>query len=70
MNLHYPIFERLSATEYVSQEQVDGTPDYRIVCHRATKLWHVSARVSQHWSGQTYRSLKEAITAIRQGANA
>lgn len=67
---HYPVFRHVSNVEYESEEQVDGTPDYRVVRDPRTKLWHVSARVSAHWGEQTYKSPQEAISAIRKSANA
>lgn len=65
MSQEYPIFDRVDGGEYVSQEQGDnGAPLWRVVRNPDTKLWHVTA-ASGDWSERTFKSVKEAIHAIR-----
>lgn len=59
----YPTWNRIDSTHIVSEEQMDGTPDFYI--ERDNGLWYVSWRTSAQWSGP-YKSAAEAMRSCAQ----
>lgn len=57
----YPTWLHIDASHTISEEQMDGIPDFYI--ERDNKRWYVSWRTSACWSGP-YRSRAEAIHSV------
>ena len=59
----YPTWKRMSGKLTISEEQLDGTPDFIIQMNERDR-WSVKWRTSAQWSPQDYATLSEAQQAI------
>lgn len=57
----YPTWSRIDASRLISEEQMDGVPDFYV--ERDQGLWYVKWRTSAHWSGP-YKTASEAMQSV------
>lgn len=62
MTNHYPTWIRIDAENIISEEQLDGTPDFFISRDRPSRQWWVKWRTSACWT----RGFRTAAEAMRQ----
>lgn len=60
----YPTMVKGGSLLYVSEEELDGTPDF-IVERWGVGNWRVKWRTSQGWSGP-YKTKKEAFESVKE----
>jgi hypothetical protein len=62
--MSYPTWRTVSPSLVVSEEAVDGEPDFRLVRDPTDKRWYVGWRTSAHWSGN-FATLAEAKANVQ-----
>jgi hypothetical protein len=65
--MSYPTWNRLNHSTIVSEEEMDGTPDFYIV-REDNKKWAVKWRTSACWS-RGYKTAAQAIRDVERQCN-